>query len=49
VVTPAWAHDSDRLVEFLSPDTALVLDGANCIVLVTPGRRVTITNEPVSP
>lgn len=46
---PAWARDSDRLVELLSPDTALVLDGANRIVLVTPGYQLTITNKPVSP
>lgn len=37
-------RDGDRPVKTLSPDAQLVLDASLCIVLVTPERRVTVTN-----
>lgn len=36
--------DDDTLAYMLSPDASLVIDASGCIVLVTPERRVTVTN-----
>jgi hypothetical protein len=37
-------RDGDFLVEKLTPDAWLALDASGCIVLITPGRRVTVGN-----
>lgn len=37
-------RDGDHPVCTLSPDAVMVTDASNCIVLVTPERRVTVTN-----
>src|SRR6516162_4646878 len=37
-------HAGDRLVRQLSPDARLVVDESCCIVLVTPGSRITVSN-----
>jgi hypothetical protein len=43
--SPDTMHrEGDHLVARLSPDAHLVTDAATCIVLVTPERRITITN-----
>jgi hypothetical protein len=34
----------DRPIAYLTPDATLVVDAAGCVVLVTPERRITITN-----
>lgn len=40
----AMTHAGDRLVRQLSPDARLVVDESCCIVLVTPGSRITVSN-----
>jgi hypothetical protein len=40
----AMHRDGDHLVGVLSPDAHLVIDSSTCIVLVTPERRITISD-----
>jgi hypothetical protein len=40
----AMHREGDHLVARLSPDAYLVTDAATCIVLVTPERRITVSN-----
>jgi hypothetical protein len=41
----AWARESDRIVAgTLAPDALLAVDASGCIVLITPERRITVTN-----